>query len=156
MMKKIVVLTIPLMMLVGVALTLAMLEAHRQPDWKMELDDYIAGRLPADTLTVKAVVNASRPWNFNESMGRPVTVGWPWSIDELPYPPSALRCVFVERRHTTSAGAAAEPVRQLIFVGYHSDTLWRVGWLVHEGPGEPFTQEVVANLTRIGCDLKLE
>jgi hypothetical protein len=34
--------------------------------------------------------------------------------------------------------------------------VWRAGWLVHEGPLEPFSQELAAQLEALGCDLGLE
>jgi hypothetical protein len=151
-MKRIAILTIPFITLVSVLLTFAMLEAQRKPDWKVELDRYITSKLPAETLTVKDVVVASHPENFNEAMGQPVRADWRWGVDELPYPPQALRCVLLERRNN-STGLTQ---RQVVFVGYHTDTLWRVGWLVHEGPEEPFTPEMTSRLVTLGCALSLE
>ena len=151
-MKKIIVLTIPFITLVTIVLTFAMLETQRKPDWKIELDRYITSQLPAATLTVKAVVTASQPGNFAEAMGRPVRADWRWGIDELPYPPSALRCVLLERRNNSTGLAQG----QVVYVGYHTDTLWRVGWLVHEGPEAPFRLEVARHLATLGCALRLE
>ena len=152
-MKRIIALAFPFIMLVSVVMTFAALEARRGPDWKFELNDYIAqSKLPAETIKVQAVVEASKPWNFSEAMGQAVRNDWRWTIDELPFPPQAMQCVLLERSRKSTVGAKTEPERQVVFVGYHTDTLWRVGWLVHEGPKEPFTQELAAHLNTIGCD----
>ena len=57
---------------------------------------------------------------------------------------------------TPVAGERGEPVRQVIFVSYHSDGLWRAGWLVHESLGGALSPELIANLGAIGCDLGIK
>lgn len=89
-------------------------------------------------------------------MGRAVRRGWAWQITQVSYPPEALQCVLVQGLRTSLTGAPEQPKRQVIYVGYHSDSLWREGWLVHEGPREPFTAELAADLQGIGCDLDLQ
>jgi hypothetical protein len=151
-MKRIIFLAIPFLTLVTVVLSFATLEAQRKPDWRIELDGYITDNFPSETITVKEVVVAARPGNFNDAMGQPIRGrGWRWGIDELPYPPQALRCALLERKDN-STGLTQ---RQVVFVGYHTDTLWRVGWLVHTGPKAPFTPEFMTNLVRLGCALNL-
>lgn len=155
-MKKIIVLSIPLIMLVSVVLTFAMLEAQRKPDWKMELDDYITSKRSTEILTIIAENNATQPWNFDETMGIPAKSNRFWSGAELPSPLSPLRCVLVEKKYVSTPDSKEKRKRQIIYVGYHSDTLWQVGWLVLEGSTEPFTQNDVAHLATLGCDLNLE
>jgi len=157
-MKKIIALGFPLLVLVGAVTTVLALEARRVPDWESELNSYIArSRLPSETVTVVAQVEASRPWNFSPAMGRAMAneSGWPWGSGELPppYPPTAVWCVLLERGRKLATGEAGEPLRQVIFVSYHSDGLFRAGWLTHEGPQEVFTPELAAHLDAIGCDL---
>jgi hypothetical protein len=157
-MKRIIALAFPFLVLVGAVITVLALEARRVPDWQSELNSYVArSRLPGETITVLAEVEASRPWNFSPAMGKAVANegGWPWGNGELPppYPPTAVRCVLLERERKPVTGGGGESIRQVIFVGYHSDGLWRAGWLTHEGPLEAFTPELVANLDAIGCDL---
>lgn len=156
-MKKIIALGFPLMVLVSVVTVLVLLEGQRVPDWQAELSEYITQhRLPGETIKVGVAVQASNPENFQESMGRAVPNDWPWGIGEVPFPPSALKCILLERDRKPIGGTQTEPKRQVIFVGYHSDSLWHVGWLVHEGPVEPFTPEDTTTFNTIGCDLALE
>ena len=160
-MKKIVALAFPFLVLAGAVITLLAFEARRVPDWENELNSYIArSRLAGETITVLAQVGASRPGKFSPAMGRALAneSGWPWGNDELPppYPPSAVRCVLLERERKFTTGETGEPLRQVIFVSYHSDGLWRAGWLTHEGPQEVFTPELMANLDAIGCDLGIK
>ncbi|MEM7346631.1 MAG: hypothetical protein AAF485_20500 [Chloroflexota bacterium] len=92
-------------------------------------------------------MEASQPWNYLNTMGKPVPRGWVWGIETVPFPPTAMQCVLL---------AEGEINQQVIYVGYHTDNLWRVGWLVHEGPTSPFQPEHIVNLTEIGCDLGLK
>ena len=160
-MKKIIALAFPFLVLIGAVITVLALEARRVPDWESELNSYIArSRLPNETITVLAQVEASRPRNFSPAMGRAMAneSGWPWGNGELPppYPPTAVRCVLLERERKPTLGEPGESIRQVIFVSYHSDGLWRAGWLTHLGPQEVFTPELTANLEAIGCDLGLK
>ena len=152
-MKRIIFLAIPFLTLVTVVLSFATLEAQRRPDWRIELDGYITDNFPSETIPAKEVVVAAHPGTFNGTMGRPVRGhGWQWGIDELPYPPQELRCALLERR-VNSTGLTQ---RQVVFIGYHTDTLWRMGWLVHAGPEAPFTPEFIADLAELGCPLDLK
>jgi hypothetical protein len=160
-MKRIIALAFPFLVLVGAVITVLALEARRVPDWESELNSYIArSQVPGETITVLAQVEASQPRNFSPAMGKAVANknGWPWGSGELPppYPPTAVRCVLLERDRSLAAGEAGEPLRQVIFISYHSDGLWRAGWLTHEGPQGVFTPELIAHLDAIGCDLGLK
>ncbi len=156
-MKRIITLAFPFLVVVSVVMTVAALEARRTPDWQTALSDYTAGnRLPGEAIRVLAVVEARKPWNFEATMGKAVRSDWTWQIQQLPFPPTALRCALLERERISAAGVPGERKRQVVFVAYHTDTLWRSGWLVHEGPREPFTPELLADLDTIGCDLDLK
>ncbi len=160
-MKRIIALAFPFLVLVGAVLTVLALEARRTPDWESELNSYIArSRVPGETITILAQVEASRPRNFSPAMGRAMVneSGWTWGTIESPppYPPTAVHCVLLERDRKLATEEAGESLRQVIFVSYHSDGLFRVGWLTHEGPQEPFTPELIAHLDAIGCDLGIK
>jgi hypothetical protein len=137
--------------LAAVAFTLGFiiaLEVQRGPDWRLELDAYLAQHTaPAETVRVLAVKKARQPWNFTAAMGAPE------AGDRIvpSYPPQAVRCALLAR---SRMGAGS--VHQVVFLVYHSDALYRVGWLAHEGPEEPFGPEVTEHLELIGCDLGLE
>jgi hypothetical protein len=125
------------------AVVFALLEATRTPDWEIALRDYLARDAAREI--VCRVAPASRPWHFTPQMGRAVIQDWTWEGIALPYPPERAICVLA-----TGGGRA-----RLLFVCYHSDNLWRSGWVVHKGPESPFTPADREILRQIGCDLAL-
>jgi DNA gyrase inhibitor GyrI len=131
--------------------TLAGLEARRGPDWYLELQGYIAQSAQAsETVKVVAIVDATEPVNFRTGMGTPTREDWRST------PIHAVKCVLLERSRPLTPGGEPVSRRQVVFLAYHSDALYRVGWLAYAGPREPFGQEIKANLREVGCELGLE
>jgi len=127
------------------------LEVQRGPNWGLELDAYISEQAAAgETVCVAAVSKARRPEVFTAAMGRPAEALEIWPS----FPAQEVRCVLVERTRPGDDGA--EMREQVVFLVYHSDTLYRVGWVVYEGAEGPFGPAAVESLRRIGCDLALE
>jgi hypothetical protein len=151
--RRTIALAVPVAVVLFTLGLIAALELQRGPNWRLELDEYVAHHSsPTETVRIAALARASRPWNFTAAMGTPEPGDW-----IVPsYPPQAVRCALVERRRTSSSGAGDESVRRVVFLVHHSDALYRVGWLAYEGPREPFGPELVAHLASIGCDLDLE
>jgi len=151
--RRVVALAVPLAVLIFGLGFFVGLEVRRAPNWRLELDEYVAQhRSPSETVTVQTVVKAEKPWHFSPAMGAPA------DADGITpsYPPKEVRCVLLLRGRPSESGADDELVRQVVFLAYHSDVLYRVGWLAHEGPEEPFPAEVLADLALIGCDLGLK
>ncbi len=161
-MKRVIALTIPLMVLVATVTILVIFEVQRPPDWKSELEAYIEARAVSETLTVQSVVKAEKPWNFAAHMGIPALNLSTWATAEkLPYPPHEVQCVLLVRQNPPLTQSKTQEEsgsfeRQIVYISYHSDTLWNVGWLTHEGAREPFSADVKEDLATIGCDLPLE
>ena len=156
-MKRIIALAVPLGVVAVAVGAFVMLETRRGPDWRMALDDYVAqSAQQSEVITMQSVAEASKPWEFNEAMGRAVRNNWRWGIAKLPYPPQAVKCVLLERIRVSTAQLEKEPSQQVVFVGYHTDGLYRTGWVVHEGSEEPFPQELKEDLATIGCHVSLE
>ncbi|MDX1521514.1 MAG: hypothetical protein R3264_07795 [Anaerolineae bacterium] len=150
--KKVSALTIPLLVLIGLAAAVAGFESRRGPEWKIELDQYLTDRAgSAEIFEVERVVPARKPGKFSRAFGAAIRDDWQWQIDSLPLPPQAVQCVLLRQ-----SGPAVGAKRRVVYVGFHTDTLWRVGWLVHEGPESPFSQQLTGQLETIGCDLSLE
>jgi tetratricopeptide (TPR) repeat protein len=155
--KRMVALAVPLAVVIVGMLAFARLEAQRGADWRHELDEYVAqSALPSETVTIQSVVRASEPQNFSGEMGRAVRNEWTWSVIAPPFPAQAVQCVLLERTRQSTASGEKESIHQVAFVAHHSDGLYRVGWLAYAGPEAPFTQETVAHLAAIGCDLSLD
>lgn len=155
-MRRFLALAFPFIVLAGVLATFVVLEGRRTPDWQVELGEYIAGsRRPGETIIIQRVSEARRPENFDETMGVPVRNDWRWSIDDLPYPPSTLRCVLLKRSRLMD-GVKIGSAYQLVFVGYHTDTLWRLGWLAHQGPSAASAQALMPSLKPVSCDWRLD
>lgn len=153
-MKKIIALTSPVLVLVAVFIAVAALETERVSDWERALSNYLTQSRSSGFVKLRATTPANKPWNFTETMGTPVHGGWPWGIEELPYPPTAVQCVLVERIHRLDANTTTQ-TQQLIFVARHSDKLWRIGWLVHKGPTAPFSPQTAELLAAIDCELNI-
>jgi DNA gyrase inhibitor GyrI len=131
--------------------TLAGLEARRGPDWYLELQGYIAESAQAsETVKVVSIVDAAEPANFRSGMGTPAREDWRST------PIHAVKCALLERSRPLTPGGEPVSRRQVVFLVYHSDALYRVGWLAYAGPREPFGQEIKANLREVGCELGLE
>jgi hypothetical protein len=151
--RRIVVLAVPLAVLVFALGFIVGLEVRRGPDWRLELDAYLARHTtPSETVTVEAVTRARRPERFRASMGTPQEGDWikPSS------PAQAVRCALLLRRRPADDGTGGEEVRQVLFLVHQSDALYRVGWLAYEGPSLPFGPQLLENLASIGCDLPLD
>lgn len=71
------------------------LETLRTPDWRVELEAYVATQAVTETLTVQSVVEAERPWHFEAAMGQVVRQEWTTFVEEIPYPPQKVRCVLL-------------------------------------------------------------
>ena len=63
-------------------------------------------------------------------------------------------CVLLEPRKEALNGSR-QLTAQFVFMAYHSDALWRAGWLVHES-AEPYATPAAENrLERVGCDFQV-
>jgi hypothetical protein len=65
-------------------------------------------------------------------------------------PPRKVRCVFLERTHTSTLTTGELCIREVVLVGYHTDLLWNEGWVVHELPGDLFTPQSQETLVALG------
>jgi len=151
--RRIVALGIPVAVLIFAVGFVVGLEMRRGPDWRLELDEYLAReRAPGEAIRVKAVVRARRPWNFTAAMG-----AMKRGDESAPSsPPQAVRCALLVRRRESDGGGEDRSVGQVVFLVHQSDALYHVGWRVYEGPEEPFGPDLMAHLELIGCDLRLD
>jgi len=150
--RKAVAVAVPLAVLFLALGFIVGLEAQRGPNWRLELDAYIADhRAPSEMVTVEAVTRARSPWNFTSDMG--VAEG-DAGLDRT-FPPQAVRCALLVRMWPSGRGAEVASVRQVVFLARHSDALYHVEWVAYEGPQEPFGPELRAHLALLGCDLGL-
>jgi hypothetical protein len=151
--RRIIALAVPLAALLFAVGFFVFLEVRREPDWRLELREYLVQHTsPSETVRTQAVARARKPWNFTAAMGTPEPGDW-----IIPsFPPQAVRCVLLVRSHRSASGGQDESLRQVVFLVRHSDALYRVGWLAYEGPEEPFGPELIADLASIGCDLGVE
>jgi hypothetical protein len=155
--RRIVALAVPLAVAIMLAGFIVGLEMQRGPNWRLELDAYVARRRsPSETVSIEAVTRARKPWSFSAAMGTAVHGDWTWGSITPSFPPQAVRCVLLLRDRPSATGGERESIRQIVFLVYHSDALYHVGWLAYEGPEEPFDEQALAHLDTIGCDLGLE
>jgi hypothetical protein len=138
--------------------TVAAFERQRIPDWQQALNLYLEQtRLSALKLGVQEPLKSTLPWNFRAEMGNPNLElrKWPWDFGRLPYPPDRLYCVIVGPTPSAAKQAdkqGVQPPRQLLYIAHHTDAMWRVGWVVHQGPTLPFDAAASSDLAAIGCN----
>jgi hypothetical protein len=151
--RRVVALAVPLAVLVFTLGVVVALEVQRGPNWRLELDEYLARHTwPSETVRIEAVTRARRPWNLTSAMGTPEPGDWIIPASS----PEAVRCVLIVRSRRSASGIGDEATRQVVYLAFHSDALYRVGWLAYEGPEEPFGPQLTEDLESIGCDLALK
>lgn len=151
--KRLVMLLVPFTVLALIITGLAWFERRRTPDWRQELDQYLQSAGDGMAMKISAVTPASQPWSFNTDSATPVRNDWTWSIDRLPYPPQRLHCVLL-KLEKEELNSRRPLTTQLVFIAYHSDALWRAGWLVHESAVSFGTPAAESLLERVGCDFQ--
>jgi hypothetical protein len=144
--RKIVALAVPVAVLFFALGFIVALEVRRGPNWRLELEAYVAEHTSSgDTIRVEQMTEARQPRRFTAAMGAPVR-----SDGVHPtFPPQAVRCALLVRQ---PAGGGA-PIRQVVYLVHHSDALYQIGWLAYEGPEEPLAPQAAADLAAIECDL---
>jgi len=142
-----------LLALIALIVAFARLEARRGPNWRLELEEYVVhSASPSETVAIQSVVEAKAPQNFRQEMGTAARDDWRWGAIQPSFPPEAVRCVLLERSRPSVTGGERQSARQVVFLAYHTDALYRVGWLAYAGPEEPFPPDLATNLAAIGCD----
>lgn len=149
-------LCLPTMVVLITLTTILRLEAQRKPDWQIVLDQYLAQReLAADSYVIEKVTRARHPRQFEPGMAVAIRNNELWQVEALPFPPQAVRCVLLQPRSTARDDSLAMK-REIVFIVYHDDTLWRSAWLIHWGPSEPLSEQNADDLETVGCDLNLD
>ncbi len=155
--QRIAALAIPLAVLAATMGAITALEVRRGPDWQHELNDYIIeSTSPSERVTIQSVTEASEPRNFSPEMGTAVRDDWRWHEVAPSFPAQAVKCALLERRTGATSSDGGRATRQVVFVAYHTDALYRVGWLAYAGPEAPFAEAFVERMATIGCDLDWE
>jgi hypothetical protein len=154
--KRIAAVALPVVVVAAVVVAVGGPEAKRGPNWRLTLDEYIAQS--HEGLTVQSTATASHPASFVPAMGTLVPGGVLWEGINPVFPPRAVQCVMLGTSVGGGRQVATAPrvSREVVYVAYHSDGLYHIGWRVYEGPHSPFAAELAADLQTIGCDLPLE
>lgn len=129
--RRIIALGIPVAVLVFAVGFVVGLEVRRGPDWRLEVDEYVAQEsASSEVIHIEAVVRARKPWNFTPAMGAAKRE----SEVALSLPPQAVRCVLLLRRASDRDGKD-DSWHQVVFLVHHSDALCHVDWLAYERAG---------------------
>jgi hypothetical protein len=137
--RRVALLSVPLVLLMGVAAAVIAVEAGRPREWQLELNSYLRDQPGAGS--VQATDWAGHPEAFGPDMSR--------TASESPFTPEAVWCVLIKRSR------GAELPYQVVFVNHYVDPPWYDEWVVHEGRGNPFAPIFLDGLGRLGCDLGL-
>jgi hypothetical protein len=138
-----------LALLLIILIPIVILESRRTPDWQAEFVRYlgISETSVADDQLVE-VAEAQHPEQFDAQLLIAVPTGWPWGGIDVPLP-EKVWCIRIEEEQT---GPVPQPISQYLLVGYHSDGLWHVGWLVHEFCEYVSEEEQQVLLAKLGCN----
>jgi hypothetical protein len=145
--RRLALLSVPLVLLMGVVAAVIVVEAGRPRDWQLELNRYL--RDQPGSGSVQATDWAEHPEAFSQELSR-TAFGASQTAGDLPFPPEAVWCVLLKR-----AGGDELPY-QVVFVGHHIDPPWYDEWVVHAATGDPFAPAFLGGLLRLGCDLGRE
>ena len=147
--RKIIALALFTVVLLAISIPLAILESRRTPDWQSELSRYLEiSSVSVDDIQLIEVAEAQRPERFAAQMLKAVPAGWPWQgIYRIPLPERA-QCIRIERQ---GQGSTPPSISEYLIIGYHSDGLWRTGWLVHEFREGVSEGQQRALLAEMGC-----
>jgi hypothetical protein len=156
MLRKAILLSLPLVILLGTIAVVYVLEEQRTPAYQVVLQQYLArAQSTFGTVRVRDLVEAQHPENFRAGMAEPSISDSNLLTDHLPYPPDQLYCVLIEYTATRSLSQGNRPVGQIVFLAFFDDGLWRQGWMVEEGP-KGFVDELIApKIVQIGCPFKV-
>ncbi len=165
-MKRTAALIIPVLLLtVLVVVVVAQIpQGETLPeDVQNQLDQYIAYTYPPRSVTMVAVEQARRPWNFYEEMsytsfGDSVvfqtdtgpTYTQRLNLTRLYYPPKEMWCALLE----IADARGGSPSYAVVFVGLHLD-MYNADLVVHEGARDLSSKQFGDDLVAIGCDLEL-
>jgi len=130
--RMILALTIFTVVLMVILFPLGILESRRTPDWQSELSRYLEiSGVPVEDIQLVEVAEAQRPEQFAVQT-LTVPTSWTWQgIDRIPLP-EWVHCIRIERRGQAGLGTAQPSISEYLLIGYHSDELWRTGWLAHD------------------------
>lgn len=158
-MRRFLLLLVPVFTFVAVVVAVAIGNSVYQPGWEAELQKYFLHRRSFDT--VRAVIQASRPQNFSETLSLatyssgPYSTNYyfedkPWAGAITPYPATEVWCVLLKHTAKPTAKTPPKTTYTVIFINYHL-TLWYGGWIVHEGETSPFSPNFINGVEALGC-----
>jgi hypothetical protein len=135
-----------------VFIPLGLFESRRTPDWQSRLSQYLAtsGVSREDILLVE-VAEAQHLGQFTVQMLQAVPAGTWQGIVRIPLP-ETIRCIRIERQGQAGQGIVRPSIGKYLLIGYHSDGLWRSGWLVHEFREGVSEGEQRVLLAKLGCN----
>jgi hypothetical protein len=145
--RRVALLSVPLLLLVGVAAAVIAAEAGRPRAWQLELNRYLRDRPGSGS--VQTTDWAEHPEAFSAELSR-TAFGASQTTGDLPFPPEAVWCVLLKPAREDEL-----PYR-VVFVGHHVDPPWFDEWVVHAATGDPFAPAFLDGLGRLGCDLGRE
>jgi hypothetical protein len=148
--RQMMAVTLIAAVLLVVLIPLGLLESRRTPDWQFELSRYLKlSGVSVEDIQHVEVAEAQRPGQFAVQLLQAVLYGGTWQgIDRIPRP-DRVRCIRIERQGLAGHGTAPPSISEYLLMGYHSDDLWRAGWIVHqfrEGVSEGEQQVLLAKL----------
>jgi len=168
-MRKAMIVSLLFLVPIVIGATLLAVESRRPPDWQRQVNQYTAymEQVSAERMTVQEACPAQRPWEFRSEISAAAYGDSPhYQTDygytgknvgakPLPFPPQEIWCVLLGSEQGQAAASTEEGAYRVVFVALHQD-LYNADWVLHEGTGGVFSEELMGILSKIGCDLELE
>jgi hypothetical protein len=180
-MRKIILLTIPLIVIIALGGTLLLININQPPVGQDELDRFLQFKSASASgkYEVQVTVKASKPWNFSADMSKvtfgesmyyqtafrygeetpdqdtlAIHPGEPPSggLSPLPFPPEKLWCVFFENNINSENSLPAEETTTLVLIALHQD-LYNADIIIHEVAAGSQDQTIDKIVASIGCEL---
>jgi hypothetical protein len=179
-MKKITLLTLPVMVLIVIGVILLYLKTNQQPGWQDELSQYLRYKSESvnEIYDIHAYAKGKTPWNLHMennkvSLGESeyyqtdFRYGEELSEDEvtfiigkspdnnlipLPFPPNEVWCVLLKRVNGAETNFPDDDVATLVLVALHQD-LYNADYVVHEIRSEIQDETSYEIAEELGCAL---
>jgi hypothetical protein len=149
--RKILVLSLTLIVVSAVFIPIAVLESKRTPDWQTELMQYLSASGVAAKHVQVWVAEARRVNTFSDDLLIAAPTGWPWQgIEQIPRA-DKIWCLRLKTPPEYKSETEQQGIEYDLLASYHDDGLWRVGWLVHEFRPDVGKDQRQALFSKIGC-----
>lgn len=161
-MRRLLLLTLPLVVFLSTTGTIVVAEAKRTPDWHKALRSHLP------TTALLQVNRAAQPWALSEDLRFHIAGTNKFSARHTPHvlPDDPATRIIRATKYVVTVPQPAQEIycvlvrqgasQQVLLLGYHTDTLWQSDWVVYEADGKTSAAQLQDALHTLGCQLNLD